>query len=913
VTQRRPVAAGFPSDEESIALRREGAEREAAQVARESSADPFYGVYTVASTQWKAPYRVELRSLTDPLNSCSCQDYQMNRLGTCKHIERVLQFVAQRRKRAFAAAAAGNPDYEIFFDARVYPPRVRLLTPGRRNPRIEAAVGGLFGASGIALGDPIDAWAAAQHAVAELPAAEANQVRLSGHAPLWIDKLAVKRELALLQASYDRDAAAGKRSDNPVNLPLFPYQKVGMRHLAFKGRALLADEMGLGKTVQAIAAAELLRGLGKLRRVLVVAPASLKAEWEEQIHHFTGIQGHLVFGSRAQRLRSYSEEHAYTLTNYEQVRGDVDAINRLMAPDLVILDEAQRIKNWPTKTAKTLKRLRSPFAFVLTGTPLENRIEELYSLAEFVDPHLFGSLFRFQRDFMQMDVDKNVTPINLDQLHRRIGTIMLRRRKADVEDSLPPRADKNFFVALTDEQRARYADYEYQAAQIIATMKRQKVTKALHERLQMLLACMRMVCDTPYILDENCRDCPKLEELENILDEALAEPDVKIIVFSEWVRMLDLVKELLEAKGIGYAEHTGRVPQAKRREQLHRFKRDPACRIFLASEAGGTGLNLQVASIVINLDLPWNPAKLEQRIARAWRKHQTRPVRVMNIIAEGTIESGMLGKLAYKTALSDSVLDGAAFTEAPHTESGRSAFAERVGALLGTPLAAEETTPSPPPANLCTEICARHPDQILGIEELPTRQAALVVARPGANRDRLNEDARQASGGRPVEVIDHAMYQQLQRMAELGLITLSSELTTSFAADGYAALAAPRQAAPSKLHREAARARWRAAGKEYKAAQTLAQLDLAQQAKPHIATALAAGLEALRVLHCGAAAAGDGPPAALALGAHAALAEQLQGWMQPAAGDGEGDDDFVQAGMVLAGEVETALTTPERR
>ena len=216
--------------------------------------------------------------------------------------------------------------------------------------------------------------------------------------------------------------------------PLLPYQREGMLHLAFGERALLADEMGLGKTVQAIAACELLARRKGIARVLVVCPASLKAEWEEQIARFTERPRALVFGARPARLAAYREPPFFTIVNYEQVLIDAADINEMLRPDVVVLDEAQRIKNWQTKTARRVKSLRAPYAFVLTGTPIENRIDELYSIVQYLDPELVGPLFRFNRDFYALD--ERGRPIdykNLAELRRRLAPVMLRRRKADVE------------------------------------------------------------------------------------------------------------------------------------------------------------------------------------------------------------------------------------------------------------------------------------------------------------------------------------------------------------------------------------------------------------------------------------------------------------------------------------------------
>jgi SNF2 family DNA or RNA helicase len=325
-----------------------------------------------------------------------------------------------------------------------------------------------------------------------------------------------------------------------------------------------------------------------------------------------------VFGPRAARLAAYREPTFFNIMNYEQVLGDAPDINEILRPDVIILDEAQRIKNWQIKTARQVKSLRSPYAFVLSGTPVENRIDELYSIVQYLDPELVGPLFRFNRDFYELDDrGRPVDYKNLTELRRRLQPLMLRRRKRDVEAELPGRTVKNYFVPMVEEQALRYADYRRQAAALLAQAKRRPLTPKEFDRLQMLLACMRMICDTPAILDPSCRISPKLEELEGILTDLLGEPDRKIIIFSEWERMLELVRELAAELGVEAAWHTGSVPQQRRRAEILRFKQDPACRLFLSTDSGSVGLNLQAANAVVNVDLPWNPAKLEQRIARA--------------------------------------------------------------------------------------------------------------------------------------------------------------------------------------------------------------------------------------------------------------------------------------------------------
>ena len=229
------------------------------------------------------------------------------------------------------------------------------------------------------------------------------RLRISQEVPRFIQQRQRRAERILLRREYEEKVQAGIFPQQETHEPLFPYQREGMLHLAFSERALLADEMGLGKTIQAIAACALLHRLGKVERVLVVTPASLKTEWEEQIQRFTGLSYRLVFGPHRERLRAFQDSAFFTIVNYEQMVRDALEVNRLHHPDVVVLDEAQRIKNWSTKTAQAIKRLQSRYAFVLSGTPIENRIDELYSIVDFLDPTVFGPLFRFNRDFYELD------------------------------------------------------------------------------------------------------------------------------------------------------------------------------------------------------------------------------------------------------------------------------------------------------------------------------------------------------------------------------------------------------------------------------------------------------------------------------------------------------------------------------
>lgn len=799
VLARKGPARGWrTSDAEEIEQRRRRGVEEAFAIASLEPRHRVFGTFRVRSENAGA-YEVEIRSLTERLNSCGCPDHRVNGLGTCKHVEAVLAQLRTSQDRGPARVGRTGPGrVEVFLDRTTGEPQVQIRWPRRARPELRDLIEPFFAADGALRADPAAAIPALARRLEAAPTDQCRRIRLSQHLLAWAEERARQAGRQRSREAFLADVATGTRTLDLVRHPLYPYQQEGLLFLAFTERAVLGDEMGLGKTVQAIAACELLRRLRGVERVLVVSPVSLKAEWEEQIGKFTDLPARIIAGPRGARLRQYRERTFFTLANYEQIVTDGPEIGRLVAPDVVILDEAQRIKNWRTKTARAVKRLESQYAFVLTGTPLENRIDDLYSIVQFLDPAIFGPLFRFNRDFYELDErGRPMGYTNLGELHRRLEPVLLRRRKAEVEEQLPARTVNTYFVPMDPEQASRTADYRARVARLLAQARRRPLSPAEFEKLQRWLACMRMLCDTPYILDPECRVCPKLGELEEVLRECLAEDGRKILIFSEWERMLELVRDLAAAMGVGFAWHTGSVPQLKRREEIRRFKRDPACRLFLSTDSGSVGLNLQVASVVISLDLPWSPARLEQRIARAWRKHQPRSVQVIQLVTEDSIEHRMLHVLATKQVLAERLLDGKGELDALPIPSGRAAFIERLEAVMGTSpgptpaVAPSGTLAEPPPApaepleRLGQELVAGLGDELLLLEAHAAQDGrrmllAVVDRLPEVAQRRTQLDAlvRRHAGeaGEPsgLEVIERATYEAIERMAAAGLVQLGA-------------------------------------------------------------------------------------------------------------------------------------------
>ena len=462
---------------------------------------------------------------------------------------------------------------------------------------------------------------------------------------------------------------------------LLPYQLDGIAFATAAGRSILADDMGLGKTIQGVGVAEMLARETGIRRVLIVCPASLKSQWASEIERFSTRDAQLVMGPRDERAEQYREGAFFTICNYEQVLRDHQEID-FVKWDLIILDEAQRIKNWEAKTTAVIKSLRSPYALVLTGTPLENRLDDLYSIIEFIDDRRLGPAFRFyNRHGVTDDRGRVIGYKNLSHLRKSLAPVLLRRTRSSVLQELPPRTTDVVRIPPTEEQK----EINDGQMRIVSSVVRKPYINEMDLlRMQRALLMARMSANSTYLCNKiEPGYSSKLERLRELLEALMAEEDRKVVLFSEWTTMLDLIEVDLNGLGINFVRLDGKVPQRKRQQLVAEFRKNPDCKLFITTNAGSTGLNLQSANTVINVDLPWNPALLEQRIARAHRMGQKRPVQVYILVTEETIEEGMLNTLTMKHELSQAALDPDSEVDELAFGSGIEELKKRLEVLLG--------------------------------------------------------------------------------------------------------------------------------------------------------------------------------------------------------------------------------------
>lgn len=517
-----------------------------------------------------------------------------------------------------------------------------------------------------------------------------------------------------------------------MKLPLYPYQDPAVDRFLELGSLLVAYEMGLGKTPIAIACAEELLGRDRINTALLVVPASLRYQWAKALAKFTDlpvstvkVAGEqitvpsepwcmIVTGNAAARketLRRARElESEYVIVSYETVVSDTRALRKLR-PGLVVLDEASAIKTFSaTRTTRIKNSLSAPYRLALTGTPVENRPEEAFSIMEWVNPDVLGSFDLFERAYIDRNPNGTVRRVkNLQLLNRRLSRAMVRRSRKDpdVAPYLPQVDHAQWHVTLDKDTRAVYdtmaADLlqallaargggggfdlaGYYAGRKPSGFERTPLGKVMsrHQAMELLLdhpslvqtsarrhaesesAASQGVVRKQWPGSQYCRDfteagflegarTPKMDFLMTKLDEILAFPENKVIVFSQWPEILDLIAERLRVPAVLYH---GDMSPAKRAAAIERFSR-PEYPVFLSSHAGAYGTDMYMVNYLINYDLPWSGGTWDQLNARHQRaSSEFGQVYVRDLIVSDTVEERKLALLRYKLRVAGAMVDG---------------------------------------------------------------------------------------------------------------------------------------------------------------------------------------------------------------------------------------------------------------
>ncbi|GBG96526.1 DEAD/DEAH box helicase [Lactococcus termiticola] len=431
-----------------------------------------------------------------------------------------------------------------------------------------------------------------------------------------------------------------------LNANLRPYQETGVKWLSMLSHynlgGILADDMGLGKTLQAIVF--LLSNLKAGERVLITAPASLTYNWASEFKKFApSLDIEVIDGSKPERDEKIASDHQVYITSYGSFLKDVEAYNDKELTYL-LLDEAQVVKNYSSKTNKALMALDVDYSFALSGTPLENRIEEIWAIFQVIMPGFLPKREKFNK-------------MPSESIARMIQPFIMRRKKEDVLEELPDKMEKVLLNSLEDEQKKLYlAQLQVMQSQV-SGMSSQDLSRSRMEILAGITR-LRQICDTPALFIEDYQGgSGKMESLRELLVNMKASGH-RPLIFSQFTKLFPEIEKMIEELGMSNYRLTGSTQPKERLSMVQAFNAGSRDAFLISLKAGGVGLNLTSADVVILVDLWWNPAVEEQAIARAHRMGQKNRVEVIRLITQGTIEERMIAIQDRKKDLIANVLDG---------------------------------------------------------------------------------------------------------------------------------------------------------------------------------------------------------------------------------------------------------------
>lgn len=473
-----------------------------------------------------------------------------------------------------------------------------------------------------------------------------------------------------------------------LKLQPFPYQKIGISFLVHQKKAIVGDVMGLGKTIQAIGAAHILHRQGHIQKVLVICPASLKYQWGNEVEKFTDYSSLVIDGTTKKREKLYKQYEdegiMYCLVNYELVRNDLEILKR-MDFDVIIVDEAHRIKNRSSQTYKALIQLDAPYKFALTGTPMQNRPEEIHALMSWIDKTALGPITKFRERHIVTGTKfgRRFVPLGakrLGEIRRNIAPFMVRRTKEEVAPDLPPLIESQYYVDLSKEQReimSNIHELVQSFSQEVEAYFKENPEATTHPKENQVMGFLGMMIsasDHPKLLTlsdsqmaqkvgrpgKKAMTSPKLEALIELSREQIDNGNKKIVVFTQFARMKKLIEERLTlefgeqaiAQGID-----GSMKALDRQKSLVDFQFNADRIFFVCTDAANYGINISYAGALFNYDLPWNPSIRAQRNGRIHRiDGQLERYNIIDLISNDSIDEIIWSVIQKKEKLGEKIV-----------------------------------------------------------------------------------------------------------------------------------------------------------------------------------------------------------------------------------------------------------------
>ena len=589
-------------------------------------ADNIFGEHVLTNEKGVA-YHLTFRDLERKHGYCSCPDYRTNKLGTCKHLIFAFESLA-KNEITIPEILPGYPFIEVFLNP-FRDLKISWYYPEKPMGEVAELLYRYFGNKNYIADEEVEPFLGFLN-----NAQNFKQILVR---PEVLNKVEKAHESAALEVMGKTE----KIDFNLLNDKLLPYQEAGVEFATFKTGTILADELGLNKTSQAIAVAIMKKQFFGFRTTLVICPSSLKVTWKNKIENLTGENAMIIEGSTEERNLLYQSGQAFfKIVNYDLLVKDQHIIKQFQ-PDFVIIDEAQKIKNYTSVISSAIKSIPRKHTLLLAHPSLETDLLELYSLVLFVDPDLLTPLWEFSYQhcyFNPENKNKVVGYYDLEILWKKLEKVLLRRSKSEVIRQLPKILNLDVPVKMDARQARLQVSF---ATEAVLILQQQLITPFDTRKLSLLFEKLRMAATATNLIEDSTKTALKLEELRNILIEKLhiLKGANKVVVFTSWRKMAHLIQRALKVHHINCVEIEPNTPLPKKKELMGIFEKNPAVPVLITTDDDITDIKLQQADAIVFFDIPeksisenrW-PGKIDPLVNRK------NSLTIINLISENSID-----------------------------------------------------------------------------------------------------------------------------------------------------------------------------------------------------------------------------------------------------------------------------------
>jgi len=606
-------------------------------------ADNIFGEHLLTNERG-IQYKLTFRDIDRRHGYCSCPDYKTNKLGTCKHL--IFAFDKfLKNQEMIPDTLPKYPFVEVFLNPfRDY--KISWFYPEKIFGELAELFYRYFGNKKYIEDQDAETLLGFFNNLDKH-----KQILVRPEVYEKVDKISGIFALRRIEETHKPDFSKLKTQ-------LLPYQQQGVEFATFKKGAVIADEMGLGKALQAIAIATMKKEIFGFSKTLIICPAILKPQWKKEIEMLTGEIAALVEGSKEERQKIYSRANTYfNIVSYETVMRDKEIISRVPV-DFIILDEAERIKNYASPTSAVIKSIPRKHALVLTGSPIETELINLYSVILFVDPDLLSPLWEFSYQHCYFDSQTKNTVVgyyDLQELKQKLNAIFIRRERQEVIKQLPNISQINIPVKLSAHQKKMHLKY----ARSVLDIYNKKIISSFDKQKTMQLAKkMRMLANSTFLVDDATNVSPKLDELQHILlyKLHLKKNKQKVVIFTEWDKMINIISRMLRVNKIIFMEAFQKNSEEEQKKLFSRFENNNECSVFICPPQAAGIINLAGVNTIINMEVSCNKTEKNHQLGSidSLSKRNVN-LTIINLIAENSIEAKLAEGLKMDVDLPESL------------------------------------------------------------------------------------------------------------------------------------------------------------------------------------------------------------------------------------------------------------------